>query len=42
MNAIEKAYGSSKLVIVGEGIDSSNIYFGNLNGTIIKNWSKEI
>lgn len=30
MNAIGKAYGSSKLVIVGEGVDSSNIYFGNL------------
>lgn len=30
MSAITKAYGSAKLVIVGDGIDSSNIYFGNI------------
>ncbi len=29
LDALEAAYGNSKLVIVGEGIDSSNIYFGN-------------
>ena len=30
LNAICKAYGNSKLVIVGEGIDSSKIYFGSI------------
>jgi len=35
MNAIRKAYGSSKLVIVGEGVDSSNIYFGNFVSTAL-------
>ena len=29
LNAICKAYKNAKLVIVGEGIDSSNIYFGS-------------
>lgn len=33
LRAIGLAYGKSKLVIVGEGIDSSNIYFGNLSVT---------
>jgi hypothetical protein len=28
--AIGEAYGNAKLVIVGEGIDSSNIYFGSI------------
>ena len=31
MSAITKAYGSARLVIVGDGIDSSNIYFGSLD-----------
>ena len=31
LKAIGSAYGRSRLVIVGEGIDSSNIYFGNLS-----------
>ena len=36
LNAIAQAYGSTRLVIVGEGVDSSNIYFGSLNiGVII-------
>ena len=30
LNAIGKAYGNAKLIIVGDGIDSSNIYFGNI------------
>lgn len=30
LKAIGSAYGNTRLVIVGEGIDSSNIYFGNL------------
>ena len=30
LNAITKAYGSARIVIVGEGIDASNIYFGNI------------
>lgn len=37
LEAIKKAYGDARLIIVGEGIDSSNIYFGSLyssgNGT---------
>lgn len=37
LDAIRKAYGDARLIIVGEGIDSSNIYFGSLspsgNGT---------
>ncbi len=30
LNAITKAYGNARIVIVGEGIDASNIYFGNV------------
>ena len=30
LTAVGKAYGGSKLVIVGDGIDSSKIYFGNI------------
>jgi hypothetical protein len=30
IKAIASAYGGARLVIVGEGIDSSNIYFGNI------------
>ena len=30
LNAITSAYGSTRLVIVGDGIDSSNIYLGSL------------
>ena len=30
LNAITKAYGNAKIVIVGEGIDASKIYFGSL------------
>ena len=35
LNAVTAAYGNTQLVIVGDGIDSSNIYFGSLivNGT---------
>ncbi len=33
LTAIGKAYGGARLVIVGEGIDSSKIYFGNINLT---------
>lgn len=29
LNAVSKAYNNSRLVIVGKGIDSSRIYFGN-------------
>lgn len=31
LNAIVEAYGNTRLVIVGDGINSSNIYFGSLN-----------
>lgn len=31
LDALCKAYGKSRLVIVGEGIDSSNIYFTNID-----------
>jgi len=30
LNAIRQAYGKAKLVIVGEGVDSSNLYFGSM------------
>lgn len=30
LTAISKAYGNARLVIVGEGVDTSNIYFGNI------------
>lgn len=33
LEAIRKAYGNAKLIIVGEGIDSSNIYFGTLSSS---------
>lgn len=32
LEAISTAYGQSKLVIVGPGVDTSRLYFGNLNG----------
>ena len=35
LNAIGKAYGLSKLVIVGEGVNSSNLYFGNFSSMMI-------
>ena len=38
MNAITKAYGNAKIVIVGDGIDTSKIYFGSL---YLNNGSKE-
>ncbi len=31
LTAIGKAYGNAKLVLVGEGVDSSKIYFGSIN-----------
>lgn len=30
LNAVRQAYGQARLVIVGEGVDSSNLYFGNM------------
>lgn len=33
LKAIGASYGNARLIIVGEGIDSSNIYFGNLSIT---------
>ena len=30
LKAVSEAYGKARLVIVGEGVDSSKIYFGNL------------
>ncbi len=35
LNAITEAYGNTRLVIVGDGVDSSNIYFGSLNIGVI-------
>lgn len=35
LDAIGKAYGLSKVIIVGEGIDSSNLYFGNFSNMMI-------
>jgi hypothetical protein len=31
LDALGKAYGDANLVIVGEGVDSSRIYFGSFN-----------
>ena len=31
LKAIESAYADAKLVIVGDGVDSSNLYLGNIN-----------
>ena len=33
LDAIGKAYGGARLVIVGEGVDSSKIYFGSVSLT---------
>ena len=30
MNAVKSAYGNVRLIIVGDGVDSSNLYLGNL------------
>ena len=35
LNAMAQAYGKAKLVIVGEGVDSSKIFFGNLGNVVI-------
>lgn len=35
LNAMSEAYGKSKLVIVGKGVDSSKIFFGNLGNIVI-------
>lgn len=35
--AVREAYGNSKLVIIGEDIDPSAIYFGNFNGSVQNN-----
>lgn len=36
LNAMSQAYGKSKLVIVGEGVDKSKIIFGNLGNVVLK------
>ena len=35
LEALTQAYGKSNLILVGDGIDSSKIYFGNINNAII-------
>ena len=35
LNAMSQAYGKAKLVIVGEGVDSSKIFFGNLGNVVL-------
>jgi hypothetical protein len=36
LNALSQAYGKSNLILVGDGVDTSKIYFGNIsNGAII-------
>ena len=35
LDALTQAYGKSNLILVGDGIDSSKIYFGNINNAII-------
>jgi regulator of protease activity HflC (stomatin/prohibitin superfamily) len=36
LKAVSTAYGKSKLIIVGEGVDSSKIYFGNIGNLIVE------
>lgn len=31
MNALMQAYGNAKLILVGEGVDASNLYIGSIN-----------
>ena len=36
LNALSQAYGKSNLILVGDGVDTSKIYFGNIsNGAIL-------
>ncbi len=36
LNALSQAYGKSNLILVGDGVDTSKIYFGNIsNGAVI-------
>ena len=36
LNALSQAYGKSNLILVGDGVDTSKIYFGNFsNGTVV-------
>jgi regulator of protease activity HflC (stomatin/prohibitin superfamily) len=36
LKAVSTAYGKSKLIIVGDGVDSSKIYFGNIGNLIVE------
>lgn len=36
LKAIQEAYGNAKLVILGDGVDESRLYFGTLSGTTVK------
>ena len=35
LDALTQAYGKSNLILVGDGIDTSKIYFGNINNAIM-------
>lgn len=37
LDALTKAYGQNNLILIGDGVDSSKIYFGNFNGNNISN-----
>lgn len=43
LNALSQAYGKSNLILVGDGVDTSKIYFGNFaNGAVSGNNSSQI
>ena len=35
LNAISQSYGKSNLILVGDGVDSSKIYFGNVGNSVL-------
>lgn len=40
LDALTQAYGKTNLILVGDGVDTSKIYFGNIsNGTVLPNTS---
>jgi len=41
LKAIQKAYGGANLVLVGEGVDSSKIYFGSFNAPQTENKTEQ-
>ena len=35
LDALSQSYGKSNLILVGDGVDSSKIYFGNIGSGIL-------